>query len=226
MHALVGAAGPPPDRAGLDRSWPGWDDEVGLVVAADAGADTAERLGLPVDLAVGDFDSIAPGGLDRLRVAGVPIEEAPSAKDESDTELAIRAALARGADALTIVGGLGGRPDHLLANVGLLALPALAGLSAVLLDDRTRVSLVRGPGSRELGGRVGDLVSLLPLGSGVDGVTTSGLAWTLDDEPLPIGPARGLSNVRAERTARVSVRTGFLLVVETAAEPASARLPG
>ncbi len=47
------------------------------------------------------------------------------AKDESDTELAIRAALARGADALTIVGGLGGRPDHLIANVGLLALDAL-----------------------------------------------------------------------------------------------------
>jgi thiamine pyrophosphokinase len=226
MHALVVAAGPPPDRAGLDRSWPGWDDEVGLVVAADAGADTAERLGLPVDLAVGDFDSIAPGGLDRLRAAGVPIEEVPSAKDESDTELAIRAALARGADALTIVGGLGGRPDHLLANVGLLALPALAGLPVVLLDDRTRVSLVRGPGSRDLDGRVGDLVSLLPLGSGVDGVATSGLAWTLRDEPLPIGPARGLSNVRAERTARVSVRTGLLLVVETAGEPASARLPG
>ncbi len=181
---------------------------VGLVVAADAGADTAERLGLRLDLAVGDFDSIAPDGLDRLRAAGVPVEVAPTAKDESDTELAIRAALARGADALTIVGGLGGRPDHLLANVGLLALPELAGLSVVLLDDRTRVSLVRGPGSRDLSGRVGDLVSLLPLGSGVDGVATSGLAWTLDDEPLPIGPARGLSNVRAERTARVSAPDG------------------
>jgi thiamine pyrophosphokinase len=226
MHALVVAAGSPPDRAQLDRSWPGWDDEVGLVIAADAGADTADRLGLRVDLAVGDFDSIAPGGLDRLGAAGVPVEIAPPAKDESDTELAIRAALARGADRLTIVGGLGGRPDHLLANIALLALPQLAGLPVALLDDRTRISLVRGPGSLEPTGRVGDLVSLLPLGPGVDGVATRGLAWALDGEPLPIGPARGLSNVRAEQTARVSIRAGLLLVVETATLPASDRLPG
>ena len=43
---------------------------------------------------VGDFDSIAPGELDRLRAAGIAIEVAPSAKDESDTELAVLAALA------------------------------------------------------------------------------------------------------------------------------------
>jgi thiamine pyrophosphokinase len=225
LRALIVAAGSPPERELLDRSWPGWDDGIGLVVAADAGADTAARLGLRVDLAVGDFDSLSPDGLARLRAAGVPVERAPAAKDESDTELAIRAALSRGSRALTILGGLGGRPDHLLANVGLLALADLAGLPAVLLDDRTRVSLVRGPGSLELSGRVGDLVSLLPLGARVDGVTTSGLAWRLDDEALPIGPARGLSNVRDEPVVRVSVRVGLLLVVETAIDPASDRLP-
>ncbi|MGZ8501612.1 MAG: thiamine diphosphokinase, partial [Candidatus Limnocylindrales bacterium] len=66
-----------------------------------------------------------------------------------------------------------------------------------------------------LAGRVGDLVSLIPLGPGVDGVTTAGLAWPLDDEPLPLGPARGLSNVRVAPVARVSVRTGIVVVIET-----------
>jgi thiamine pyrophosphokinase len=219
MRALIVAAGDAPDRAGLDRAWPGWSDGIDLVVAADGGADAAERLSLRPDLVVGDFDSIAPGGLDRLRAAGVPVEVAPTDKDESDTELAVRAAIARGARALTIVGGLGGRPDHLLANIGLLALPELADRSVELLDDRTRVSLIHGPGSRDLAGRVGDLVSLLPFGPGVDGVTTAGLQWPLADEALPLGPARGLSNVRTALVARVTVRTGLLLAIETIGGP-------
>ncbi len=220
MRALVVAAGDPPTRAALDLAWPGWADEVDVVIAADAGATTADVLGLRPDLAVGDFDSIGPGGLERLRAAGIAVEIAPTAKDESDTELAVRAAVARGADALTIVGGLGGRPAHLVANIALLALPELEGLATELLDGSTRVGLVRPGQVRELAGRVGDLVSLMPLGPRVDGVTTAGLAWPLDDEPLPLGPARGLSNIRVATVARVSIRSGILVVIETV-RPAS-----
>ena len=221
MRALIVAAGDAPDRAALDLTWPGWSARIELVVAADAGADAAERLGLRPDLVVGDFDSIAPGGLDRLRAAGIPVEVAPADKDESDTELAIRAALGRGARSLTIVGGLGGRPDHLVANLGLLALPELGDRPVELLDARTRVSLIRGPGSSDLAGRIGDHVSLLPFGPGVEGVTTAGLAWPLADEALPLGPARGLSNVRTAPVARVTVRAGLLLAVETIGSPAA-----
>jgi len=178
-------------------------------------AGIAEHLGLRPDLLVGDLDSIDPTTLASLRAAGVPVEIAPTGKDESDTELAIRAALIRGADRLTIVGGLGGRPDHLLANIGLLALPELAGRPIELLDGATRVTLVRGPGVVDLAGRVGDLVSLLPLGPGVEGVSASGVQWPLDDEPLPIGPARGLSNRRTAPIARISIRTGLLVAIET-----------
>ena len=160
-----------------------------------------------------------PAGSSWLRAAGIPVEVAPGAKDESDTELAIRAALARGADGLTIVGGLGGRPDHLIANVGLLALDELGQRPVELLDERSRISLLRGPGRRELRGRVGDLVSLLPLGAGVDGVSTDGLAWRLVDEALPPGPARGLSNVRVDPVASVAIRSGLLVVVETVVAP-------
>ncbi len=227
MHALIVLAGSGPDRAALDRAWPGWSDGVELVIAADAGAETADELGLRPDLAVGDFDSIDPIALARLEAAGVPVEVAPSAKDESDAELAVRAAIARGADAITMLGGFGGRVDHLLANIALLALPELADVPIRLLDATTRLSVVHGPGRLTATGRAGDLVSLLPLGSGVEGVTTDGLAWPLVDEPLPLGPARGLSNVRSGPVAQVSLRAGWLVVIETVAgSTASARLPG
>jgi thiamine pyrophosphokinase len=60
-------------------------------------------------------------------------------------------------------------------------------------------------------------VSLLPQGDGVTGVTTQGLAYPLTDEPLPAGPARGVSNVRTAANASVQVASGRLLVVEAPA---------
>jgi hypothetical protein len=94
---------------------------------------------------------------------------------------------------------------------------------ASLLDARSRISLIRAPAAggeplvRPLGGRIGDLVSLLPLGDGVVGVTTRGLRYPLADEPLPAGPARGLSNVRDREDAAVTVQAGLLLIVESPA---------
>jgi len=152
----------------------------------------------------------------------VAVEIAPVDKDESDAELAIDACLARGATAITIVGAFGGRLDHALTNIWLLALPRLAGLDVELLDEATRVSRVQsvadeGPIRRELPGRIGDIVSLLPLGGTVIGVTTEGFRYPLRDEPLTVGPSRGLSNVRLAASAAVTIRRGLLLVVETPA---------
>lgn len=224
MVALILADGDAPPRSSLDRAWPGWDDAVDLVVAADGGARHAPGLGVSIDLWVGDGDSIGEDALAALAAAGVPIERSRPDKEESDTELAIAASLRLGADRIVIVGALGGpRIDHALANMGLLALPELAGLPVTLLDEHSRIGLIRAPGpdgapvEQALPGAIGGLVSLLPLGAGVTGVTTRGLAYPLVDEPLPAGPSRGLSNVRTGPNAGVVVRRGLLLVVESPA---------
>lgn len=224
MDALILADGDAPTRSDLDVAWPGWDANIGLVIAADGGARHAAPLGLRIDAWVGDGDSLDAEGMAALLAAAIPIDRASPHKDESDTELAVRAAIDRGAAGLVIIGALGGsRIDHALANIGLLAMAELAGRPAALIDGRSRITLVRAPDTkgapvrRLLAGRTGDLVSLLPMGAGVVGVTTTGLAYALNDEPLPEGPARGLSNVRTLAEAAVTVRAGLLLVVESPA---------
>ncbi len=223
------ADGGAPTRAALDAAWPGWDDPCDLVVGADGGSAAAADLGLPLALVVGDADSIDPGDLRRLREARLPVELSRPDKDETDTELAILAAILRGATTIVILGALGGgRFDHALANVALLAHPALAGIDASIVDPRARIRLLSAPapdgGAARLAldGRVGDLVSLLPLGQDAEGIRTKGLRFPLADETLVFGPARGVSNVRAAAHASVSVRKGRLLVVET---PVDARAP-
>lgn len=224
MDALILADGDAPDRAALDLAWPGWDADVGVVIAADGGARHAAGLDVVIDAWVGDGDSLDAGGMAALQAAGVPMQRADPHKDESDTELAVREALVRGAAGLVIVGALGGqRIDHALANIGLLTMPELADRRAALLDARARITLIHAPapdGSpvrRSLAGRTGDLVSLLPLGADVAGVTTNGLAYPLTNEVLAAGPARGLSNVRDASDAMVTVVSGRLLVVESPA---------
>lgn len=217
MHVLVVADGDVPDHARLDAAWPAWDTGISLVVAADGGAGHAERIGRRPDLVIGDGDSLDPGDAARFRAAGVEVRLVPADKDESDTELALLAALERGADRITVLGAFGGpRLDHALANVALLGHPELVGVRVVLLDGRSRVRLLTAPGRLELGGRLGDLVTLLPFGTDAHGVTTQGLRYPLADDVLRAGPARGLSNVLIEHPASVTLRAGRLLVVETA----------
>lgn len=214
-RAIVIADGDVPPRPVLDATWPGWDEGAGFIVAADGGAARAIDLGLRPDLVVGDLDSLAPEEVERLRREGIEVEAWPVAKDASDAELALRAAVARDPVAVTILGALGGsRFDHALANLWLLALPEAAGREVALLDERTRVRLLTAPGRLDLSGRPGDLVTLLAFGGDADGVTTEGLAYPLRDEPLAAGPSRGLSNVRLDRRAGVAVRAGRLIVIE------------
>ena len=224
MQVIVLADGQVGSRAALDAAWPGWLDPDARVVAADGGARHAGPLGLVIDRWVGDGDSLGEGGIEDLEAAGVPIERARPDKDESDTELAVFAALALGATALTVLGALGGpRVDHALANVGLLSMPAVQHLGVRLLAADARVRAVRAPGPDggparlDLDGRAGDGISLLPIGGDAEGVTTHGLAYPLRDEPLFEGRTRGLSNIRVRADAAISLRRGQLLVVETPA---------
>ena len=216
-HALVLADGTVPEPSALELAWPGWSGGVELVIAADGGARHADRLGLRIDRWVGDADSLGEAALAALAAGGVAIDRRPTDKDETDAELAVRAAAGSGARRITILGALGGaRVDHELGNVWLLAMPELATLETVLLDAAARIRLA-GPGSVGLRGRVGDVVSLLPFGGDVTGITTSGLRYPLTDEPLVAGPARGLSNVRVAADAAVTIGSGRLLVIETPA---------
>jgi thiamine pyrophosphokinase len=221
MVALILADGDAPDRAFLDTAWPDWAASIRVVIAADGGARHATALGLDIDAWVGDGDSIDPAALAGLEVRGVDVRRAAPDKDESDTELAVRAGLERDADGIIILGATGGpRLDHELANLGLLAMPELGDGIAFLYTPRSRIGRLRQPGgpreARSLGRR-GDTVSLLPFGGDVRGVTTRGLRYPLRDEDLPMGPPRGLSNVVDADDAAVTIRDGLLLVIETPA---------
>ncbi len=147
------------------------------------------------------------------RRAAAALSSIPGPKDETDLELALGYAAGQGAQDIVILGALGGRLDHTLANVLLLTLPVLAGLQVRIAAGEQEALLVRGGETLALEGNAGDLVSLLPLGGDARGVTTNGLAWALRDDTLRFGSSRGVSNEMTAATARIQVEEGYVLVV-------------
>lgn len=204
------AAGP----IGRDYAVPGWLPRPDRVVAADGGAALAARLGLKPDLLVGDLDSSEPALAPRFEAAGVLIRRYEHhVKVETDTELAVLAALDWRPGQVFLLGALGGRLDHALANVLLLTHPALASTDVRLVDGDQEVFLAKPGHWNILAGQRGDLVSLLPLGDDALGVRTTQLEYPLLGETLLEGRARGVSNLLLASEAAVRFDQGRLLVV-------------
>lgn len=204
---IVVTGGDPVDLADLGRV-----PEGALVIAADSGVELAQALGLPIHLAIGDFDSVDPGALRAAETAGAAVERHPVAKDATDLELALGAALALGPRRVHVVGGNGGRLDHLLANALLLAAPAYAGVELVAQMGPARLTVIRSAAT--LLGAPGDLVTLLPAHGVAGGVTTEGLLYPLTGEDLHPGSTRGVSNELVASHAVVRLDRGVLVAVQ------------
>jgi thiamine pyrophosphokinase len=210
---LIVADGDVPPRPAVDQVLGGAPQ---LVIAADGGALKAEMLGYPPRVVVGDADSLAPSDVERFRAAGADVVIRPADKDESDTQLALDEALNRGATRIVIVGGFGGgRLEHTLANVLLLASERLKGRDICLADGASTLRVMHNNESLEINGSPRDYVSLLPLTWHVSGVTTVGLRYSLTRELLEQGPARGLSNELITTAATIQIDQGRLAVVHT-----------
>lgn len=190
------------------------------IVAADGGAELALRLGLEVALVVGDLDSISPAALAELEQAGSRVERHPAAKDASDLELALDAALALGAHRILVVGSATGRVDHAFGQLLLLASERYRDVEIEAWLGDAVVQVVRG--ERLLAASPGDVVSLFAVHGAASGVATEGLLYPLRGERLEPGSTRGLSNVVESPRARVTVEGGVVLAIGTAQGAATA----
>ena len=188
-----------------------------FVVAADSGLAEANRLGVRVDLLVGDMDSVKPSDLQAYEREGGEVQRHPEDKDATDLDLAITAAIVAGAARLTVIGGDGGRLDHTLANAVLLASPRHAAVEVDAIFGASRLHVVRG--RREFVGAPGELVSLLALGGPARGVGTEGLRWPLEHAALEPGSTLGVSNRFLADRAVVTVADGVVLMVRPGNEP-------
>jgi thiamine pyrophosphokinase len=184
--------------------------EAIAIVAADGGWSVARSVGLIPTHLVGDLDSLSDDDLRAAVAGGCIVERHPETKDFSDGELAMDVAMRLGAQCITVCSSAGGRIDHELIELAMLAHPRwTARIDAI--TPRGHVFVVTPDYPLELDTQLGDTVSIMAIHGDASGVSERGLLFPLDHEPLSAGSTRGLSNVADGDHCSVSLQAGRLL---------------
>ena len=181
-------------------------ENAACVIACDRGYEYAARCGVKPDLLLGDFDSYT-GALP----AGVEVLRLPVEKDDTDTMSAVRRALALGYDDIRIYCALGGRLDHLYANIQSAAFAVRHGARAELIGRDAHIYVFTG-GALSLPPRAGWSLSLFAVSDECRGVAVRGTKYTLSDAVVTNSFPIGTSN-EWRGTAEISVEAGVLAVM-------------
>jgi thiamine pyrophosphokinase len=178
------------------------------VIAADSGMKHAEALGLMPELWVGDFDSTSTALRDQW--SHIEQQRYPVAKDKTDGELAIDAALKRGASEIILLGAFGGQFDHVLAHAALLHVTAARGLKTFATSGTeeawplvTSLSLWQIP--------TGTRVSVVGL-TDLKALSILGVRWPLQRRDVAFGSTLTLSN-ESKGDISISLEQGRAVVL-------------
>ncbi len=181
-----------------------------IVICADGGANNIESLGLKPDYIIGDMDSIKPEILSKFEKEDVKIIKDDN-QEKTDTELAIELALSLNPKKITLLGCIGSRFDHVIANA--LSLEKIPPeIEAIMLDDKNEIRLLKG-GVLNIFGSKDDIISVTPLTS-IEGLNYEGLKWDVKDGNFDFGWF-GVSNRMTGSYARISLKKGKLLVIKS-----------
>ncbi len=183
-----------------------------VIICADGGAWYAMEMNIVPELLIGDFDSIDTVIIEHLRSKGTRIQQFPVKKDKTDLELALDAASEFPQKKILILTAFGGRIDQLLANIMLIT--RNYPFEQIGFADSNQIAwIMRGKGSMEFTGNIGDIFSLIPISDTVQSLTISGVEWPLQNKDVERGSTLTLSNTFTEVNVTVSIENGIALVV-------------
>ena len=186
---------------------------VDLVIAADSGLHTAQKLNMHVDFVVGDFDSVDASALARATSAHTQAIRHSADKDFTDLESALLLAVDKNSQHIIIVTAGGGRLDHQFGFIAAMFNPKLRNCKVEALWQNNRLFALQGPANCDIATQVGDTVAIQSFSDKSEKISTTGLQWQLTNESLNNFETRGVSNIATKEQVSVSVELGQLLVI-------------
>lgn len=192
--------------------------EADLIVCCDGGMEHAKNLHITPHYIVGDFDSVSTETLAFFQSQkishNISIEQFPCEKDQTDLQIGLNRCIEQKATEITIIGGMGNRFDHTLANAHLLLSLVKQNIKGRLVDAYNCVELINKPTT--IFGSIGDLISFIPLSMCVEELTLSGFLYPLYNHTLHLDDKLiAVSNVLLEEQAEISLKTGCLYVIRS-----------
>ena len=206
-HFTIVSGGPVYDEAFLKTNI----DLSSFIIGADSGYLKLQKAGIRIDAIVADFDSAEKPALD-CEMLVFPVE-----KDATDTFNAVKIAVERGAQSITVFFALGGRFDHSYSNLLCLAYCKAYGVDCVLLDTQNRVSLIT---DKKVIQKDYNAFSLFAFLEDCKGVSIKGAYYTAgffhrDTLDIKMSDQFAQSNYVTEDVCEISVEKGTLLLIES-----------
>ena len=186
------------------------------MIVCDRGLEALYQLKIIPNHVVGDFDSVSSEVLEFYKKqTQIIFHKFNAEKDNTDTDIALKLAIRLKSSKITILGALGKRMDHAIANIHILKDALEAEIPCQILDEYNRIYLINKEMTLEKEKVYGKYVSLIPLTSTVEGLTLTGFKYPLNHYTLPIGTSLGISNEIIADTASIEMKNGILIVIES-----------
>lgn len=186
-----------------------------IKICVDGGLRIAYDNQIELDYVVGDFDTIDEKIIQYYKEeTDVPIREFNPVKDNTDTDIALELAISLDPEEIVVIGAIGSRMDHTIANVQILKKAMDAGIKAYLLDEHNRISMIDSSVTIKKNMQYGDYVSLLPITRRIEKITLKGFKYPLQEYTMEYGESLGISNEIIDDEAEVLFDNGILLMIE------------
>ncbi len=214
MDIRIVAGGPVECLPDLKKIAAGLDDV--LWCGADRGALLLAERGIKMEAAFGDFDSVTEGELEFIRQAAKDVYVYPPEKDETDLELSLAWAYRQKPNRIIIYGATGGRMDHAMGNIMLLASAEhlRQPVKASIEDLQNEISFYY-PGSYTIHKQRKPYVSFIPISEEITGITLTGFLYPLTDAVLKRGRTLSISNQLNSQTGTFSFSSGILMMIRS-----------
>ncbi|MCR2042579.1 thiamine diphosphokinase [Anaerosalibacter massiliensis] len=187
--------------------------EMDFIIAVDGGAKYILKSDIQPDLVVGDLDSIDKDILKEIKEKNIPILKYPSHKDYTDTELALKYLIDKGFKEIVLMGVIGSRIDHTLANIFLLSELLNQGVKGIIINEKNTMHII--DDEMEIKKEDGVFISVLPINSDGAKVTLKGFEYETDRVDFNFSSTLGVSNRIIEEKGYIKVENGICLIIES-----------
>lgn len=190
------------------------NNKFDYIIASDRGLEILDKFDIKPNYIIGDFDSIDKEILNKYINADIEIKELNPEKDYTDTHMALKLAIELESKDITILGAVGTRIDHTIANIHVLKETLDNNIECKIIDERNEIQLINRKTTLEMDKRH-KYISLIPLTTKVEGVTLKGFKYSLADATLEAGHSIGVSNEQVEKCAEIELKEGILILIKS-----------
>jgi len=189
--------------------------DFNYIIASDKGLEVLDKYNIIPNYIIGDFDSIDKNVLNKyIDNKDIIIKRLNPEKDYTDTHMALKLAIELKSTSITIIGAIGTRLDHTIANIHILKETMDKNIECKIINSRNEIQLINKKTILKLDDKY-KYISLIPLTTNVKGVTLKGFKYSLKNAILDIGHSIGVSNEQIEKYAEIDLKGGILILIKS-----------